>query len=756
MGKRYSKYVKNLSLLLFTAILAGAGLLAVVSYDHNPNAQISAEYVTAMTQSNGSSTDANLSKDSLVNLQLFIPNLVIDMRYASANNVFGKKIYEDANAYLRKGTADKLKAVQEELAPYGYTIKVWDAYRPPQAQYKLWEICPDTRYVANPYKGYSNHSRGASVDITLLDKAGKELQMPSKFDDFSTLADRNYGDVNKTAAENAKFLENIMVKHGFTTITTEWWHFDDAERKNYDIVQNPPPSMPPANTIYTFEDWRAGNYKPIWLNHDPQNRSLIETAINQGLLRAYSKGDLHYLLLNKKISRCEFAVMLARVMHLEINRSQSNTWYSPYTTALTTTGIIANNNWTPLDWEQNISRREMALWTGKALLSKGYQVNENMSFNGIDCPEIKASIAAGLILGDGKGNYDFDLGAERIHAAFILVKLQRLLNLSPLQYTDPDPQGTLVLPMDRAITISAIGDCTLGTDPKFSYAGSFNAIYKAVNYDYSYFFSNVHSVLGKDDLTIANLETTFTTAKNQADKGHQDAAYFFKGDPSFTQILNKGSIEAVNTANNHSYDYLRQGYTDTLSNLKKANILYFGNNEKAVAGIQDINVGMLGYNVLGRLEEGVNIAQLKNQIANDIQDMRNSCSLVIVSFHWGIEGSRNASVGQSELGRFSIDNGADLVLGHHPHVIQKIENYNGKYIVYSLGNFCFGGNKNPSDKDTFIYQQTFVFNYDNRCTDNSQVKVIPCSVSSVSNCNDYRPTIVEGDAAQRIHQRTGI
>ncbi len=129
-----------------------------------------------------------------------------------------------------------------------------------------------------------------------------------------------------------------------------------------------------------------------------------------------------------------------------------------------------------------------------------------------------------------------------------------------------------------------------------------------------------------------------------------------------------------------------------------------------------------------------------------------ACQLVIASFHWGIERKNYPNSVQKDLGRFTIDSGADLVLGHHPHVIQGIENYKGKYIVYSLANFCFGGNRNPSDKDTFIFQQTFEFKNGEK-TDSDKINIIPCSVSSVKHRNNYQSTPVEGDEAKRILQR---
>lgn len=173
----------------------------------------------------------------MVNLAEFIPEIQIDLRYATPNNFTGAIIYEDDIAYLRRGTAEKLKAAQAEFVTHGYTIKVWDAYRPPAAQFKLWEKVPDARFVINPHKGYSYHSRGVAVDVTLVDEKGREVIMPTGFDDFTARANRDYSDLDQETAANARFLEEIMVKHGFSSIYYEWWHFIDSDKDKYPVYE---------------------------------------------------------------------------------------------------------------------------------------------------------------------------------------------------------------------------------------------------------------------------------------------------------------------------------------------------------------------------------------------------------------------------------------------------------------------------------------------------------------------------------------
>ncbi|MBQ3011558.1 MAG: M15 family metallopeptidase, partial [Oscillospiraceae bacterium] len=137
-------------------------------------------------------------------------------------------IYDFTEPMLRYGTVKKLMAVQEELNGLGYSLLIWDGYRPPYAQFKLWEIVPDANFVANPYNGYSSHSRGNTVDVTLVTLNGESVEMPSDFDEFAAIADRDYSDVSETAKANAQLLETVMQKHGFTGYWNEWWHYSDT------------------------------------------------------------------------------------------------------------------------------------------------------------------------------------------------------------------------------------------------------------------------------------------------------------------------------------------------------------------------------------------------------------------------------------------------------------------------------------------------------------------------------------------------
>ena len=290
------------------------------------------------------------------------------------------------------------------------------------------------------------------------------------------------------------------------------------------------------------------------------------------------------------------------------------------------------------------------------------------------------------------------------------------------------------------LTVSVVGDCTLGTDENFDYDTSLNAYYE--NYGADYFMANVKSIFSKDDLTIANFEGTLTESTEREDK-----QFAFKAPASYANILTAGSIEAVNTANNHSHDYGEESFNDTLKALDTANILHFGYDETAVTEVKGVKVGLVGiYELndhLGREE------QLKQNIAKVKQD---GAQLIVVIFHWGNEKEEVPDENQKTLGHLAIDEGADLVCGHHPHVLQGIEEYKGKNIVYSLGNFCFGGNAYPSDMDTIIFQQTFTIDQ-NGVKDDNVTKIIPCSISSDSDYNNYQPTPAEGEEATRIMQK---
>ena len=290
------------------------------------------------------------------------------------------------------------------------------------------------------------------------------------------------------------------------------------------------------------------------------------------------------------------------------------------------------------------------------------------------------------------------------------------------------------------LTVSVVGDCTLGTDENFDYDTSLNAYFES--YGKEYFFQNVKSIFEADDLTIANNEGTFTESYDREDK-----TFAFKAPASFAGIYSCSSVEAVNTANNHSHDYGEQSFQDTMDALDAEGIVHFGYDETAVMDVKGVKVGLIGiYELNDHLER-------KQQLEDNINKVKDEgAELVIVIFHWGNEKETVPDSNQTTLGRLAIDLGADLVCGHHPHVLQGVEEYKGKNIVYSLGNFCFGGNSSPSDMDTMIFQQTFTITNDG-VQDDNVTNIIPCSISSASDYNNYQPTPAEGDEKTRIMEK---
>ncbi|RXI98698.1 CapA family protein [Anaerobacillus alkaliphilus] len=290
------------------------------------------------------------------------------------------------------------------------------------------------------------------------------------------------------------------------------------------------------------------------------------------------------------------------------------------------------------------------------------------------------------------------------------------------------------------ITISAAGDVTLGSDESYGYQGSFNQTAK--NNGHAFFIKNIKDLFSKDDLTMVNLEGPLTTATTKAKK-----QFAFKGNPDYTEILTLGGIDVVNLANNHTFDYLQKGYDDTKKHLKQAGVGYFGYEDYHIHDIKGVKIGFLGYT-------GWNdTTTIRSQIKEDIQALRGQGThIIIVNFHWGQEKSYVPNQTQKSLGRHTIDAGADLVVGHHPHVVQGIEMYKDKFIVYSLGNFMFGGNRNPSDKDTFVFQQTFHVQ-GGSLTTKKDINVIPFSVSSVSDRNNFQPTPLTGTKAQTLKDK---
>ena len=293
-------------------------------------------------------------------------------------------------------------------------------------------------------------------------------------------------------------------------------------------------------------------------------------------------------------------------------------------------------------------------------------------------------------------------------------------------------------PQMSTIVITATGDCTLGNNQEQSYDGSFNSYYDSKGQDY--FFGGVRDIFEADDMTLINLECVLSDATERVEK-----RWNLKGKPSYIGIMTGSSIEACSLGNNHTYDYGQQGLDDTRNVLDNAGIVYGFNDHTGIYETADgTRIGIVSVSLLS--QNGDREAYIQNGIA---QLREQGAAIVIACCHWGIEGDHYPNDYQQAAAHRIIDWGADLVVGNHPHVLQGMEVYNGKMICYSLGNFCFGGNKNPADKNTAIYQQAFTL-INGELQPGIDARIIPCTLSSVSSYNDFRPTVASGEKAQEI------
>lgn len=289
----------------------------------------------------------------------------------------------------------------------------------------------------------------------------------------------------------------------------------------------------------------------------------------------------------------------------------------------------------------------------------------------------------------------------------------------------------------REVLLTFVGDCTLGGDPTIGSGELFSSLY--TRYGPDYFFRNVWDVFAADDLTMINLEGTFTREETRADK-----KYCFRADPSCVDVLTGSSVELCNLANNHSRDYGPKSYRDTVNALDGAGIRWVRDEDVCLVEAGGVKVGIAGIYELPRHMDADSIVQ------EDIKKLREQgAELVCVEFHWGIEGEDVPDRNQVALAHSAIEGGADLVVGAHPHVLQGMEIYRGKPVVYSMGNFCFGGNRNPKDKDTMIYQLRVRLDGSGQVVSQME-NVIPCRISSSGKSNDMQPVILTGDEAERV------
>ena len=280
------------------------------------------------------------------------------------------------------------------------------------------------------------------------------------------------------------------------------------------------------------------------------------------------------------------------------------------------------------------------------------------------------------------------------------------------------------------VTVSATGDVTIGGDTRKSGKSIFDKQLAQEELGLDFPLSNVKSIFEADDLTLVNFEGTLTNTKSATKN-----TYSFAAPPEYVQVLTSASVEAVSLENNHVMDHGKAGYQDTCDTLSAAGVAYSGHLGASTFTTETgVKIGMLAYQTFNG-----NYKNIYAAIEGDIKALRDAgCALVVVSYHWGEEKDYVPNERQVPLGRATIDAGADLVVGHHSHRINPIELYNGKYIVYSLGNFCFAGNSKPDDMSTFVFQ--IKLRVKDGVASNDGFIIIPARISSNVKYNDFIPT----------------
>lgn len=284
---------------------------------------------------------------------------------------------------------------------------------------------------------------------------------------------------------------------------------------------------------------------------------------------------------------------------------------------------------------------------------------------------------------------------------------------------------------DGKFLLSFAGDCTLGVEhASWGKSGTFPDV---VGTDYTYPLSGVQSLFTQDDFTFVNLECALTDHNVPAEK-----EFRFRGLPAYGQILKEGGVEAVSLANNHSLDYGKAGLEQTRQVLADLSIAAGGDKETFLYTTQrGLRVGVYTAYHIGKPEIQQAISSLREQGAQ----------VIVAAFHMGTEGSYSPTAWQRELCRYAAECGAQIVYNSHPHVLQPMERWGDSVILYSMGNFCFGGNRNPSDKDTAVVQVSVEVGEDGMA-EVTDVTAVPCCVSSRSDRNDYRPTPYAPDSKE--------
>ena len=313
---------------------------------------------------------------------------------------------------------------------------------------------------------------------------------------------------------------------------------------------------------------------------------------------------------------------------------------------------------------------------------------------------------------------------------------------------EPEP-----VPEKEMWQLSFAGDCTIGTLHEWQgMAVSSNMLY-VMGEDYSYPFSGVADIFLNDDFTLVNLEGTFT---NHTDPVYKD--YRFRAPPEAAQVLTLGGVDAVTLANNHSGDYKEQGLVETRSALELAGIAYADEKTPLIMQLEGgLTLGVIAFNCV---EIDLAVGDVRGYMER-VTVLYEQCiaaqSDIIISYiHWGWEYRSEPEAWMEAFAHEMVDLGIDMVIGSHPHILQKTEVYEGVNIFYSLGNFCYGGHSAPADMDSVIVLQEII--RDGDYFKMGETRVLPCSISSDKNVNDFRPVpYAEGEPAYtRILEKLGL
>ncbi len=302
--------------------------------------------------------------------------------------------------------------------------------------------------------------------------------------------------------------------------------------------------------------------------------------------------------------------------------------------------------------------------------------------------------------------------------------------------------GTAAAPVDPAAPVYEVdgsiilkmtftGDFTIGNNLQSKGKSIFKKELEKQENDLNFPFRNFKDIFLADDLTVLNFEGTLTTKGRNSSK--LDNQFLFRADPAYAAILKPNGVDCVSLENNHVLDMGEDGLAETKLSLTDAGVSYYCEAEPLVFTRKGVLIGMLAYQTFDQYD------RLFPKVPEDIKALKDrGCEVVIVSFHWGAELDYAPNDNQQKMGKLAIDSGADLVIGHHSHRINPIELYNGKYIVYSLGNFSFAGNSKPDDMSTFIFQ--IKFRVKEGVAGSDGFVIIPARISSNGKYNDFIPT----------------